>query len=291
MYTSAHPLLNGEEKSGVTIHRINDGIDTGEIIDQIEFKIDINDTARDLYLKYLEFAEILFIKCADKIINNNFISRKQSIFFSSYYSTKSINYKSLNIDLKKTAFEIQNQFRAYNFREYQMPFFQNWSIYRTKILHQKSNEQPGRILNENEEKFSISSIDYDIELIKDYYPLLWKSSIKNNTQNLLKSLKFIQDIDMRNKQGRNALILACYHGSLEASKILLENGANPSTQNHKGTSALMYALDFYSRKSDSRIFKLLLKNKADITAKDYKGKEIEQYCIEKNCSELIKLLS
>tara|TARA_Y100001933_G_scaffold151430_1_gene149851 strand:- start:773 stop:934 length:162 start_codon:yes stop_codon:yes gene_type:complete len=53
----------------------------------------------------------------------------------------------------------------------------------------------------------------------------------------------------------------------------------------------MYALDFYSRKSDSRIFKLLLKNKADITAKDYKGKEIEQYCIEKNCSELIKLLS
>ena len=74
MYTSAHPLLNGEVKSGVTIHRINDGIDTGDIIDQIEFKIDINDTARDLYLKYLKYSEKLFI-------NSGYI-----IFFAAIYS-------------------------------------------------------------------------------------------------------------------------------------------------------------------------------------------------------------
>jgi hypothetical protein len=53
----------------------------------------------------------------------------------------------------------------------------------------------------------------------------------------------------------------------------------------------MYALDYYLRKSDSMIFKLLLKNKADTAAKDYKCKDIEQYCIDKNCSKVLELLS
>ena len=52
----------------------------------------------------------------------------------------------------------------------------------------------------------------------------------------------------------------------------------------------MYALDYYSKSSDSRIFKLLLENKADTVAKDYKSKGIKQYCVEKNCSELLDLL-
>ena len=54
MYTSALPILNGEDKSGVTLHRIDSGIDTGEIIAQTEIKINYKDTARDLYIKYIE---------------------------------------------------------------------------------------------------------------------------------------------------------------------------------------------------------------------------------------------
>ena len=54
MYTSAWPILNGENYSGVTLHKIDNGIDTGDIIDQLEFKIDINWTCRDLYFTYLK---------------------------------------------------------------------------------------------------------------------------------------------------------------------------------------------------------------------------------------------
>ena len=32
MHTSAFPILNGEKYSGVTIHKIDNGIDTGDII-------------------------------------------------------------------------------------------------------------------------------------------------------------------------------------------------------------------------------------------------------------------
>ena len=51
-HTSIHPILNGEMFGGVTIHYIDNGIDTGPIIAQKTFVIDINDTARDLYFKY-----------------------------------------------------------------------------------------------------------------------------------------------------------------------------------------------------------------------------------------------
>ena len=40
MYTSALPLLNDEKDAGVTLHHIDSGIDTGDIIDQIIFPIE-----------------------------------------------------------------------------------------------------------------------------------------------------------------------------------------------------------------------------------------------------------
>ena len=37
------PIFNGEKYSGVTIHKIDNGIDTGEIIYQLKFKINFGD--------------------------------------------------------------------------------------------------------------------------------------------------------------------------------------------------------------------------------------------------------
>lgn len=40
MYSSVLPILHGERKTGVTLHRIRHGIDTGEIIAQEEVDIE-----------------------------------------------------------------------------------------------------------------------------------------------------------------------------------------------------------------------------------------------------------
>ena len=48
MYTSYWPIKNGEKKSGVTLHKIDSGIDTGDIISQLSFDID-EDTLFSLY--------------------------------------------------------------------------------------------------------------------------------------------------------------------------------------------------------------------------------------------------
>ncbi len=49
MFTSTIPILNSEKYSGVTFHKIDHGIDTGDIVAQRKFKIDLMDNARDLY--------------------------------------------------------------------------------------------------------------------------------------------------------------------------------------------------------------------------------------------------
>ena len=84
------------------------------------------------------------------------------------------------------------------------------------------------IVEENSYYFILSTIDYDIKLIKDHYPYLWKYSIENNYLNLLKSIKYIGNINLRNKNGMNAIILAASNGAYEAADILLKAGANSS---------------------------------------------------------------
>lgn len=166
MYTSVLPILNGEEITGVTLHKIDEGIDTGDIVDQITFKIDINDTARDLYFKYCDYAFELFKKNIENIITNKVKSYRQSQVNSSYYSKKQIDFKNINIDFNRTSFQIHNQLRAYIFKEYQLPRINGKNIVKTVLTsekHQKSN-----YIEERDDWFIITGIDrYIIKAYKE----------------------------------------------------------------------------------------------------------------------------
>ena len=156
MYTSVMPILNGEQKAGVTLHRIDNGIDTGDIIDQIIFDLKLEYTSRDLYFKFLEHGFEIFTKNIDKLITNDFTTRKQGAANSSYYSKQAIDFGNISIDFKKTSYEIYNQIRAFIFPEYQLPVINN-----TKIEHVLlTNEFIGyNHFDDNGKDFIISGID------------------------------------------------------------------------------------------------------------------------------------
>ena len=166
MYTSAWPILNGETSSGVTLHKIDSGIDTGDIIDQIEFTIDNDDNCKDLYLNYISHGILLFKRNIANLISGDYIAVKQNALFSSYYSKHSIDYSNIKIGLNKTAFEIRNQIRAFNFSEYQVPRIFGEKIVSADILSTQTRKTPGSILQESKECFVIATIDYDLLLIK-----------------------------------------------------------------------------------------------------------------------------
>ncbi len=62
MHTTAWPIMNGENETGVTLHEIDNGIDTGNIISQFKFEIKDKDNAQDVFLKYIKYGILLFKK-------------------------------------------------------------------------------------------------------------------------------------------------------------------------------------------------------------------------------------
>tara|TARA_Y100000816_G_scaffold239318_1_gene185647 strand:+ start:3924 stop:4694 length:771 start_codon:yes stop_codon:yes gene_type:complete len=128
-HTNFYQIYKGEKYSGVTLHKIDDGIDTGEIISKIKFKIPINCTAYDNYLKLMRYSVIIFKKNIRYILNNNYNLKKQNINKGSYFSRKSVNYADL-LKIKRIDNKIKthNLIRSLIFEPFQLPIYNNKKI-------------------------------------------------------------------------------------------------------------------------------------------------------------------
>ncbi len=60
-------LMAGEEETGVTFHIMDEGIDTGDIIEQSSFPVDPKDNALKLYMKACERASERVVEVMDRI--------------------------------------------------------------------------------------------------------------------------------------------------------------------------------------------------------------------------------
>ena len=163
-YTSIWPILNNEKFSGVTLHKIDHGIDTGNIIEIEKFEIDIDMTSRDLYFKYMLVGSELFIKKIQSILKNNYKQFEQGIVKSSFYSRSSINFKDLRLDFKNTSLNIHNYIRAFTFKEYQILNFEDKCIIKSQIIHERSLGKPGEMISKEKNYFDVNTIDYNIRI-------------------------------------------------------------------------------------------------------------------------------
>ena len=121
-HTNFLQIFKGEKYTGVTLHKINKGIDTGNIIDQKKFKIMLNDTAYDNYIKLMNCSVKLFKKNLNKIINSSYNEKKQILSKGSYYKRSSVDYKKIiKINTRKQTLRIHNKIRSSIFPPYQMP--------------------------------------------------------------------------------------------------------------------------------------------------------------------------
>jgi len=144
---------------------IDKGIDTGDIIDQISFAIDKEDTARDLHFKYLKYGSMLVKANFKNILEHRISTYPQPVYGGSYYTKSSINYSDLILNLNQTADNILKQIRAFSFKEYQMPKLNGRTIKDAIILNQRSIKKPSDITEERDDHITISTIDYDIKIM------------------------------------------------------------------------------------------------------------------------------
>ncbi|QUI25013.1 methionyl-tRNA formyltransferase [Vallitalea pronyensis] len=70
-------IIKGKDKTGVTMFKLDEGVDTGDIIGQDVIKINENTTATDLYKKVDEMHVELIAKYWDDIVNDRVVLKKQ----------------------------------------------------------------------------------------------------------------------------------------------------------------------------------------------------------------------
>lgn len=277
MYTSVWPILFADSKSGVTLHKIDSGIDTGDIIAQKVFELSEKDRSQDCYRKYIDNSKFLLSEWFTKIINNQIEPKKQLAINSTYFSRKTIDYSNLTIKFDKTAWQIQRQIYAFSFRPYQLLRMNDKNISDIKITHRKSLLKPGSIIFENEDYVTVSTIDYDIEIYFDKLDSFLDEIPYMSVDTLSKKLITILGVNDRNLKGWSPIIVAAYHGKRELVSFLLQNGANINDRNYRGTTVLMYAKDYALKNNDREFFSFLIEQGADISLKDWSGNSLGDY--------------
>lgn len=103
-------ILNNEEKFGVTLHYIDAGVDTGDIIDVLYFDVTKDDTGYSIFLNTLKYGVELFKKTLPNILagTNNRIKQNllpNQMFKGMFYTKRSDLEKYKLIDLKKMSDE------------------------------------------------------------------------------------------------------------------------------------------------------------------------------------------
>lgn len=115
-YRGAAPIqwavINGEEKSGVTIMQMDEGLDTGDILLQEEIPLDPEETGESLYNKMAALGGELLVKALPMIEEGSLVPIKQDGAASTYASM--LRKEMGNIDWTTPAEQIERLVRGLN---------------------------------------------------------------------------------------------------------------------------------------------------------------------------------
>lgn len=151
-YSGGAPLvwamINGEERTGITMFRMDDGVDSGPIVGQLAEPIHAHDTIATLYERIGERGLQLVRQCLPVIASGQPVLAVQDETRRRVFPQR--GPEDGNIDWTKSAVEIDRFVRAQT-RPYPGAFSslggQKWSIWRADVIDPSTpDEMPGRIL-------------------------------------------------------------------------------------------------------------------------------------------------
>lgn len=119
-HSTTHAIIDGQEKTGCTLHKVIPKIDSGNIINQKEIPIFFTDTGFDVYYRDIDAAIQLFIETFPRYYKKQF--SKKSNELGIYKKYKKIFEKEI-IFHGKTGEEIYNFIRAHIFPGFDYPYF------------------------------------------------------------------------------------------------------------------------------------------------------------------------
>ncbi len=106
------PILNGERFSGITIMKMDEGLDTGPILAQKKIRLAKDETASSLHDKLAELGAPLLLKTLVRYIKGRVKPKKQRSRYASY--VKMLKKEDGHINWHHSAEEIERLTRAFN---------------------------------------------------------------------------------------------------------------------------------------------------------------------------------
>ena len=115
-YRGAAPIqwavIDGEKYTGITTQRMAEGLDTGDIIETVEYELESDETGGSLFDRLMELAKELIVSTLSKIENGEVTYTKQEEEKSTY--AKKLDKKLGNIDFSIEAERIERLIRGLN---------------------------------------------------------------------------------------------------------------------------------------------------------------------------------
>ncbi len=170
-YRGASPIhraiMNGEEKTGVTVMFMEETLDTGDIISQKEVVINRDDTAGDLHDRLAETGAKLLVRTLIDIKQNNYTRKQQNDQEASY--ADKLDNRAGEIDWNCSAEDIYNFVRGLNPWPVAYTFWDDMrlKIWQVNIKDKNSKKgEPGEILQVSGEGLVVQTGCGIIELEK-----------------------------------------------------------------------------------------------------------------------------
>lgn len=121
-FSTTHALFNGEKETGVTLHWLDEGMDSGPIIMQERYPIEEDDTGKTLFEKFTKVGSVLFGQFIDMWLSGKEIpSRPQNEEQATYYPKGLPN--NGEIDWSWDGEKIKRFVRAMTYEPYPPPSF------------------------------------------------------------------------------------------------------------------------------------------------------------------------
>ena len=160
-----HAIINGDDKTGITIMYMDKLMDSGDIISQEELKILDNDNLDSVYEKMSHLGAKLLIKTLPSIIDgtNSRIKQNASEVTFGYNITK----EEEKIDFSKNSKDIHNRIRGLSSIPGAYCFLDDkrMKVYQSEITEKKSTSEAGKIVDINKTGIYVNTGDFIIKLI------------------------------------------------------------------------------------------------------------------------------
>lgn len=160
-YRGAAPIqqaiIDGEMETGVTIQKMNEGIDTGDILSTVIVPIDKKETAESLFVKLEQAGAQLIVDTLVKIEKGEITPVPQDESKASYVRMMK---KSLGkIDWSKDAVVIERLVRGLNSWPSAYTFFEGKSLklWSCDVIEEACTEAPGTIVRVNKDSIDVAT--------------------------------------------------------------------------------------------------------------------------------------